>query len=273
MNIDSHTVHSNSDEDKSSHSTHSAMNLEKEGLFARHVGALLRKRAANFKRDKKAWLCTTILPSLFVLLGFIIAVYAGVEKNLDPILLTLDDYNINVDTVRRNPIVYNSPGAYSCQPEMCAYPTPIMNSTTNPGTDELYHFCGEQARLNKTEQCTISQSTDIIEGINDAGAFSVETDVASLEEVRILRVIIVVTRSIANSFDDDVFFGSHHVVYTLRGILSLLRSTVQFFSHTTPKVQQQVLNSTTMPCITHVLTTWIIIRLSSSVSVSVESAT
>ena len=51
MNIDSDTVHSNSDEDRSTHSAHSAMNLEKEGLFARHVGALLWKRASNFKRD------------------------------------------------------------------------------------------------------------------------------------------------------------------------------------------------------------------------------
>jgi hypothetical protein len=187
MNIDSQTVPANSDRDESTHSTHSAMNLEKEGLFVRHVGALLRKRAANFKRDKRAWVCTTILPSLFVLMGFVIAKYFAVELNLDPIVLTLDDYNIQIDQARRNPIVYNSPGAYSCQPETCAYPIPIMNSTTNPGTDELYHFCGEQARLSNAQNCTISQSTEIMKEIN-AAAFPVETDVSSLVEVSILAI-------------------------------------------------------------------------------------
>ena len=236
MNIDSYTVHSNSDEDRSTHSTHSAMNLEKDGLFARHVGALLRKRAANFKRDKRAWLCTTILPSLFVLLGFIVATYFGVEKNLDPILLTLDDYNIQADPVRRNPIVYNSPNAYSCQPETCAYPISIMNSTTNPGTNESYHFCGEQARLNNAEQCTIIQSTEIMKEISNAGAFPVATDVASLVEVSSFVLILFVTLSIANNFDADALFRSHRIVYTLRGILLRLRSTVQFSSPTTPKV-------------------------------------
>ena len=200
MNIDSDTVHSNSDEDRSTHSAHSAMNLEKEGLFARHVGALLWKRAANFKRDKRAWLCTSILPSLFVLFGFIIATYAGVDKDLDPILLTLDDYNIKVSPAHRNPIVYNSPGVFSCQPAQCAYHKPIMNSTTNPGTDEMYYFCGEQARINITEKCTIDDSTEIINGISDAGAFPQETDAVSLLEVSTFRQCFVMCDSSDSDF-------------------------------------------------------------------------
>ena len=36
-------------------SIRSRLELETEGLFVRHVGALFRKRALNFKRDKKAW--------------------------------------------------------------------------------------------------------------------------------------------------------------------------------------------------------------------------
>jgi ATP-binding cassette, subfamily A (ABC1), member 3 len=39
-------------------SARSSMDLETEGLFIRHVGALFRKRAMNFKRDKKAWVST-----------------------------------------------------------------------------------------------------------------------------------------------------------------------------------------------------------------------
>lgn len=41
--------------DEMEKSARSKMDLETEGLFVRHVGALFRKRAMNFKRDKKAW--------------------------------------------------------------------------------------------------------------------------------------------------------------------------------------------------------------------------
>jgi ATP-binding cassette, subfamily A (ABC1), member 3 len=39
-------------------SARSKMDLETEGLFVRHISALFRKRALNFKRDKKAWVST-----------------------------------------------------------------------------------------------------------------------------------------------------------------------------------------------------------------------
>lgn len=57
--------------DDGTKSARSRMDLEKDGLFFRHVGALLKKRAAFFRRDKKAWCCTTLLPSLFVFVGFL----------------------------------------------------------------------------------------------------------------------------------------------------------------------------------------------------------
>lgn len=44
--------------------------FERDKIFLRHAGALFKKRWLNFKRDKKAWLFTTILPSLFVFIGF-----------------------------------------------------------------------------------------------------------------------------------------------------------------------------------------------------------
>lgn len=47
--------------DEMDQSARSKMDLETEGLFVRHVGALLRKRALNFKRDKKAWVSDVIL--------------------------------------------------------------------------------------------------------------------------------------------------------------------------------------------------------------------
>jgi hypothetical protein len=172
-----------SDVPKDDRSTYSATDLENEGLFIRHLGALFRKRAANFKRDKRAWLCTTILPSLFVLIGFMVATFAALERDLDPIVLTLDDYNIKTG-LPRNPIAFNSPGSYSCQPDFCAYQKPVMDSVSNPGSDELYYFCGYQARISKNETCSISESTEIMNRINDAGAAPQELEVSSLLEVR-----------------------------------------------------------------------------------------
>lgn len=45
--------------------------FETDQLFMDHVGALFAKRWLNFRRDHRAWLFTTILPSLIVCLGFL----------------------------------------------------------------------------------------------------------------------------------------------------------------------------------------------------------
>jgi len=165
-------------------SAHSAMDLEKEGLFLRHVRALFRKRAANFKRDKRAWFCTTILPSLFVLIGFLIATYVTMRPDLDPLPLTLEDYNTDGGLSPRNPITFNSPGSYTCQPAVeCTYHEPIMDSTTNIGSDELYYFCGFQARLGPNATCSVSESEIIMNQINEAGADPQGYEVRNLKEV------------------------------------------------------------------------------------------
>lgn len=163
-------------------SAHSAMDLEKEGLFLRHVRALFRKRAANFKRDKRAWLCTTILPSLFVLIGFLIATYVTMRPDLDPLPLTLEDYNTDGGLSPRNPITFNNPGNYTCQPTDCAYHKPIMNISTDFGS-ELYYFCGFQARLGQDEICNVSESAIIMDQIYEAGADPQGVEVSSLNEV------------------------------------------------------------------------------------------
>jgi ATP-binding cassette, subfamily A (ABC1), member 3 len=48
-----------------------ADDFERDKLFMRHVRALFKKRWLSFKRDRRAWLFTTILPSLLVFLGFL----------------------------------------------------------------------------------------------------------------------------------------------------------------------------------------------------------
>jgi hypothetical protein len=159
----------------------SRMDLENEGLFTRHLGALLRKRAAFFRRDKKAWMCTTILPSLFVLIGFIVFKYASPGRDLDPVTLDLNDFNPKAFNPR-NPIAFNSPdNPFSCQPGNCAYEFAAM---TVDDTKETYFFCGYQALLDEGNKCTIAQSTSIIEMITDSGAAAQDVFVESLEEVR-----------------------------------------------------------------------------------------
>lgn len=46
--------------------------FERDNLFFRHIRALFVKRWLNFKRDKRAWIFTTILPSMLVFLGLLL---------------------------------------------------------------------------------------------------------------------------------------------------------------------------------------------------------
>jgi ATP-binding cassette subfamily A (ABC1) protein 3 len=157
-------------------SQRSRMDLENDRLFTTHVKALFRKRAANFRRDKKAWVCTTIVPCLFVLIGLIILTFAPVDRDLPPIELTLDDYNVDFTGMPRNPIVFNNPqSSFTCQPGSCAYSFPV---STIADTDETYFFCGYQARLeDETTNCSITESdqvTSTLNGINGASAEGIE---------------------------------------------------------------------------------------------------
>lgn len=182
------------DDDKSSKSR---MNLEKEGLFFRHLGALFKKRAANFKRDKKAWVCTTIIPSVFVLIGFVVYLVASQKRNLAPLTLQLEDYNIDVQQEPINPIPFNSPGQpFTCEPANCMY----LSFVPSPATDELYVYCGTLGSLNlgailndnftaAVYDCSISDSSSILAEINNfQGAQSVPTETSNILDVSISTV-------------------------------------------------------------------------------------
>ena len=71
------------------------MNDEKEE-FRRHVGALFLKRAKNFKRDKKAWCCTILLPTILALFGLLSMKYMYLDRNMEPLELSRNDYNVNI---------------------------------------------------------------------------------------------------------------------------------------------------------------------------------
>lgn len=144
----------------------SRMDLEKEGLFKRHITSLFRKRALNFKRDKKAWLCSTILPTLFVLVGFI--TFAIPDKSTNYRAMTLDDYNKNIKVDPINPVPINTDGnEFTCQPGSCIQrftgSDPDVLRETGLLSDDDYTLCGVGffALQRLTLNCTISQSEAI----------------------------------------------------------------------------------------------------------------
>lgn len=113
-----------------------------DSLFFGHVAAMLWKRASYFRRDRKAWVFTSILPSVFVLIGLIIFVVAAPDRNLDPLPLDFDDYNSGPG---ENVIVYNSAdNPYICQPGVAAHPNPLYKSDH---TEESYLFGGYEGQL------------------------------------------------------------------------------------------------------------------------------
>jgi len=159
-------------------SVRSRMDLENEGLslFFVHLGALFKKRAANFRRDKKAWVCTTILPSIFVLIGFIVFTVITARRDLHPIVLDLNDLNAGVTSTIKNPIPFNSPDRpYTCQPGSCAYEQESVYS-------QGYAFCGIPGNLQYS--CTIEESSKIMDTIlGFEGSAPVETNASSVSEV------------------------------------------------------------------------------------------
>eukprot|EP00536_Pseudo-nitzschia_multiseries_P003231 jgi/Psemu1/284283/fgenesh1_pg.48_\ len=162
-------------------SIRSRIELEKDGLFSRHVSALFKKRAMNFKRDRKAWCCTTILPSVFVLIGFMLFAFVTPERNLGGIEMTLDDYNeyIATESGPRNPIAFNNGNKFSCQTGKCIYDVPVV---TSDATNELYYFCGVQNDIGNGTVCSTNSSDEVISEITEDGAEPVGASVSSVNE-------------------------------------------------------------------------------------------
>jgi len=153
------------------------MDMDTTGLFYRHCRALFQKRAMNFKRDKKAWCSSTILPSLFVFLGLLTFKFASPSRELGALTLTLKDYNPEVNESPRNPIPFNN-RTYMCQPGECLFGlTEIQESD-----DQVYSYCGRSAWIaNKSnETCTITQSIDIMAQITEDGAEGTSEDVSTI---------------------------------------------------------------------------------------------
>jgi ABC-type multidrug transport system ATPase subunit len=143
--------------------------LLNEDLTFQHIRALFNKRAANFRRDKKAWCFTTILPSVFVLAGFLMFKFISPERDMETLPLTFDDYNADIDLFPSNPLVFNAPGGeYECQPAFCAYS--FANSAiVTP--DERYHLCGSQAHTPgafSSNLCSIADSENVMSTLTES---------------------------------------------------------------------------------------------------------
>jgi hypothetical protein len=151
------------DDDNVMKSMKSRMDLEKTGLFMRHISSLFRKRALNFKRDKKAWVCTTILPTIFVLVGFI--TFAIPDKSSNYRLMKLEDFNKAIDIDPINPVPINADGnEFTCQPGSCIQNfrgvDPDVLNEYGLLQDDDYTYCGAGffALERLTLNCTISES-------------------------------------------------------------------------------------------------------------------
>lgn len=147
----------------------SRMDLENDGMFARHVQSLFRKRALNFKRDKKAWICSTLLPSFLVFVGFILFRFVVPPRNFEPLVLSVDSFNPDISTGTRNPIPFNEPGTdFTCQPGICM--VGFNHSFGFFNTTDRYTFCGLGFDGNISSSCSITESDSIVGQLNEFGA-------------------------------------------------------------------------------------------------------
>ena len=156
-------------------SVRSRMNLDNDGLFGRHVQSLFRKRALNFKRDKKAWVCSTLLPSILVLIGFLLYKFAAPGRNLSALELSITSFNPSVSSQPQNPIPFNEPGTnFTCQPGVCMVlfngTLPLAIEMGNTNRSDLYSFCGIGLQGNIETSCSNSESASIVDRITEAGA-------------------------------------------------------------------------------------------------------
>jgi hypothetical protein len=175
---------------KSERSTaRSQMDLTNESLFFRHLIALTRKRAANFTRDKKAWFCTTLLPSTIVLVGLLLTTFLPTSRNLQPITLDFKKLNPDVTAEPINPVSFNNPSnPYLCSPGLCSY-SPQVTEVNE--TNEIYGFCGYTAKSldanpNISNMCSNTVSNEIMQYL-DSGATGIVKEAGDITNVSFFR--------------------------------------------------------------------------------------
>ena len=176
------------DEASGEKSARSRMNLEQDNLFGTHLRALFRKRVANFRRDKKAWICTSVVPGIFVFIGLLLYTFVTPARNLEALPLNAEMFNPNFESSIRNPVPVNTQDSvYACQPGQCAFPFSdfAFAGVSLVGSGENYTFCATNLQLDGS--CSISESELILANLGDAGT-PVFIDASTPQEVSV-RVV------------------------------------------------------------------------------------
>lgn len=193
--------------------------LGKHELFPTHVRCLFAKRALNFKRDKKAWACSTILPVLCALFGFMTVTFLAPNKNMQPLELKLSVFNVVNDAITPFPI--NSAGAFTCQPAKCLASFGKIGAFYDETT-----YCGKIVDLNSNDtQCT----NVIVDGLADAMPSNLEPfdiNVATIKEAS--EELPKNPVDLENGFGESQY-GALYFTHTLN---SLLSTTQEFFKST-----------------------------------------
>jgi len=145
--------------------------LSESQLFRTHVRALFHKRALNFKRDKKAWICSTILPILFSLFGFITVTLIIPSKNMELLELRLSDYNPDhARKQKRFPFPVGNSSLFPCQPASCISEYGAYNNS-----------CGSFASLNNASAlCTDPDIAGFQDALEFSGQYPFDQDVSSI---------------------------------------------------------------------------------------------
>jgi len=147
--------------------------ISESALFLVHTKSLFAKRAINFKRDKKAWICSTILPSFFSLIGFILVTQLSGNTNMPALELKLSDYNTGIKEEPKNPIPFGSADDFMCQPAKCISPSIFSNSTS---------FCANSTQLPEAYYCGGTRvSIDVPNYLVDDGTYIMQPVTRILE--------------------------------------------------------------------------------------------
>lgn len=158
-----------------SQSYRSQDNIPNNALFAVHVRSLFAKRALYFKRDKKAWACSTLLPVLFSFFGFINVTLIAPSRNMQPLQLKPTDYaGINNSKIA---FPINEPDTFACQPAKCL-------GSQGGNFYESDSYCGNIVSLNdRTEQCSAVAIDGFSDGLDSSLFLPITQDVSSVFEV------------------------------------------------------------------------------------------
>lgn len=151
------------------------------------------------------------------------------NPNYPALTLSLDHNNPGIEK-DRNPIPFNSPGSYQCQPGKCIYGAGSPgNQVSIDVTSELYYYCGGSAKLSNT--CSIQDSASIVRKITDYGGFAVESEVSNVSEVSTKAAYLHLTCDLTPAV--SLYSYRHLRVSTKRQKHSKLLSMAEFSSPTT----------------------------------------